>query len=328
MIYRPPAKPDPWADRIAGIAALRGMLGESTIKESSSIGLTTRVTMPLLQAASIGLSFVVFAAGGWALVDGLVGAFDIDLNPGMYLLTLVTIGTLVIGLWVGANRAFEKSRAAVRWAFVLASALFVVSALLSAAFEFQRAFDWMRFAEILFGAGAVLASALLLFHQILNIVDPYWRTSPAERELLAMWRSQPGQISDQRFAQRIPYRHAGRSERILAEPQTADLHPDPFEYEVLDFLKMSREIGLGIRDWARGTVQVLESTKVKVTETKWAAIVDRLIEDGYVLSGGHGFPTRWAEGWDAESVYAEECRRFEHAWSNTLKMNKMTRENA
>lgn len=319
-MYQPPPRPDPWADRIAGIAALRGMLGESTIKETSSIGMTTRVWMPLVQTIAIGVGFVLFSAGAWGLMDGLIVSFDADVQPAMYLLLFVVVVALLGGISYATYRAFLSAKPAARWVMAIAITLFVLTALVSATLELRAAFDLWRFLETLVGAGVMLGSGLLVFHQILNVVDPYWRTSPAERELLAMWRNQPDPVYEPARASRIPYRHGGRRDDKILVPEPDEVLPEHSEYELLDFLELSQRIGLARSAWISDAERRLKSTGAVVDRRIYDRIIAELVDAGYVIPGGDGKATRWAPGWDPTSAYNRECESFEETWGNVIEV--------
>lgn len=316
----PPSAPDPWTDRFAALAAIRGFMGESTVRESSEIGITTRVTMPLLQAISIAVAFVVFCGGGWIMMDGVVTSFGIELEPGLYLLTLLVVGLVGGALWVGLGAFFNRWQKAARWSFVALGVLTVLVALMNAMLTFRQAFEWYLFLEVLGGAGAMVGSALLMYHQTLNIADPYWRTSPAERELLALWRQGPSLQAYPKTAQRVPYRHGNRKERILLAETTPDeeLLPADIELEVLDFLELAQNIGIGRNAWIGGVTRRLPSTGAVMTRTKYDEILDRLEQDGYIIRGGSGKAARWAGEITPTQAYDRECSAFEEQWGYTL----------
>lgn len=334
MSYQPPPRPDPWADRLAGIAALRGMLGESTIKESAKIDTETRVVMPALQTLSVLVAWVVFLIGCWALIDGLVVAFQVNLNPGMYLLTFATIAAVVGGCGYGIYKAFSAAKPAVKWALALAGSLLVITAMMSAAMSLRAEFDFWRFVEIVVGSGAVLGSGLLIYHQLLNIVDPYWRTSPSERELLEMWRNQPplapptvGSVRGQQRS--ITYRYKDEeteipiATEILPPEEPVDIveGPEDWEFEIINFLELAKDIGLGRKAWLEDADRFLTSTGTKVTKPKYNEMIDRLAEKGYVRKGGgpgEGTATDWVHPWTAKKALKSERWEFEDTWGNLL----------
>lgn len=324
MSYSPPRPTPPsedgWASRWAGIAAMRGFFGESTIRETGAIDYVTRLWLPIAQALALFVAFAVFCFGSWVLVDSVLEVVDVRVNPGSYLvLVLVALLTVAV-VWQGVRFFLSSVSLSVAIGFVLAIGFFVAAAVILAMVTLREDFTWLLFLKSVGSAGAVLSSILLIYHLILNILDPYWKTSPAERELLGLWRSQPEPESPQgRPIQRYPWRHGGRSRKIVLDRIDEDIdYPDEGEYEYLDFLKLSRTIGLGRNAWVRDFTRHFVSTGREVTEPAYNDMINRLEDDGYIVRGGSGRATRWATGWTAESVYDKERGEFIAEWGEIL----------
>jgi len=170
-----------------GLIGLRGAAGETTTRESSQVGVETKILIQVLAFLVLGFLAVPFTLlGGWIFLTGFLDLVDVDLSG-----TDVVFAALVLALVaLGLRANLPKLEAASNRVKVLVQGLLAALALAFLAVVYARLDRGLEFWPALgvaFGAGFLYGAPLLAFNMTVLLRDPYAWQSPFERRYLDLY---------------------------------------------------------------------------------------------------------------------------------------------
>jgi len=180
-----------------GLIGLRGAAGETTTRETSKVGLETKVGIQAAQALT--LAFVAVpgtALGAYWTVRGIARLLGFDLTglDALLGLTLISVGAVAV------RRAFGGEgivKALVGW---LLAALGVMLAVFLWATARRDPDPW-TVAALLAGPGMLYGFSLLAYNMTMHLREPYGFESPFEKRYLELYEEQ--MLGDEPEEQRI-----------------------------------------------------------------------------------------------------------------------------
>lgn len=178
-------KTDKWMQLLTALGMMRGVAGtpESQIHTQEQVNPRVRSVLPRQQALNVLLAWMAFAGGIYLLSGGIEWLLQLDWDPRSYL--AAWIGLLgVAGAVSAAVTRWVSTQVRIVQAFAwVLGFLIVVLAIGSLLLTTRERFDFWRLAGMFLGAGLILASLELMYNQSLDLINPYWRQSPLEREM-------------------------------------------------------------------------------------------------------------------------------------------------
>lgn len=273
----------------------RALEGESQIQEHIQWDRETKGLVPLVQAAGVALgvgSVVVgLALMGW----GATRAINVHITPTDALLAGVLLALALVILAIAARFIFRMAQPIVSASLAVAVFLLVVVGVLMALFGELDTGAGLALA----GATAILVAGLsLAYRQLVDLLDPFGKTSPVERMmrpyLAQLFTGQQEQVN--RLS--VPYRING----TLREPAAAmaadgepvvRIHRD--DLALIEFIREAERRGLSRRKWLqkRQPNVVLPRSGVEVGRDIYDDMVARLAQWGIVSPGGEGKASHW-----------------------------------
>lgn len=275
----------------------RMMEGESQIAETIKWDRETKANVPHFQAltAAEGILLLILGLGlfGWSVAWLLKW----DITAGDVLLVGTGALTLLVALSAIASTVLRSESKPVAWAFggffLLLLAVGVAAALTSA----RERFDFWHAAALALVPVLMIPGAALTYRQLIDLLDPFGKTSPMERMMRDYLPRLFGEgTGPQRLS--VPYRVNGELRPAHVDdgeqPGTV-LHVAPQDANLADFIREAGRRGLGRRKWLmKGRENyVLPSTKTEVGRDIYDDLIEQAEQWGFVTPGGGGSRANW-----------------------------------
>lgn len=284
----------------------RMMEGESKINERVTWGLETKAQVPLVQALTLGAGILAALVGmmlfGWAVAWIL----ELKITAGDVLLagTLITLG--VAGLVVASVLVFRSGNMGLRVVYALVLAVVLAVGIAGTLTSARGQFDLLHGVALVLVPVLLVPGVALTYRQLADLFDPHGKTSPVERmmrpyipQMFAGGTDEegPGRL-------RVPYRVNGQVP-VPEKPKgnvegdvVVGLHPD--DANLVDFVREAKRRGLARRKWLqKGRPNyVLPTTGTEVGRDTYDALIEEIVEWGFVAPGGDGKRAHWLMSWE------------------------------
>lgn len=284
------APSDNFGDVLLKMIMARAAQGESQIEEHIERNAHTAASMPLAQAFVAGVGVLSTVVGLAAIGSQAAFLFGWRLLPGDYLLIAV-IGLLIIVVSFAAVRILADQYSAAAVGVVVGGLVgLVIVALIAALLSHRDSLTWWRAGLIALGLAALIPGVALSYRQLVDLVDPFGKTSAMERMIKPYLSQLFGGTEPEpepEYSRFVPHRLA--NETAALNIGTGPLHPK--DAELLEFVRRAATAGLSRRVWLG---QTLETSGQSVTRDRYEFMIDRLVHLGYVHPGGQGYAARWA----------------------------------
>jgi hypothetical protein len=294
---------------------IRGFTGESEIKEHINWDVQTRGKVPLVQAFT-GMVGIFCILVGLFLLGGQVGVLTgLDLTPADYLFAAVlglTAFLVVMGLLYRAMRSATQGTVAILAAgLALILVLAMISAVAGAA---ERFTIWRGLASAL-GIVLLLPGLALAYRQLVDLIDPFGKTSPMERMMVPylahLFIGEP--IAPAPPARLIPRRVAGQlTDAVSYAPEVDHYDIAREDLDFVAFIAEAARYGLARNVLIRRPRIRLRPSGTILTRDVYDAMMERAdVEWGFVDRGGDGIAATWrVNPEDALRILRDEIRRI------------------
>jgi uncharacterized membrane protein YhaH (DUF805 family) len=280
---------DSFGDMLLKLIITRAAQGESEIQEHIERNAHTAATMPLAQAgaAAVGIVAVLVGLGliGWQAAWLL----DWDLTPGDFLL----VGCLGIIIFFSAvaiihRLAHDANHPTI---LLLAAALggLLLIGILAALLSHRHALTWWRAMAIVAGLACLIPGLALAYRQLVDLTDPFGKTSAMERMIRPYFGQLFGQPDPEpEYSRFMPYTNANGTKAVSVG--TGPLGKE--DAKLLEFAQRGAGVGLSRRVWLGKT---LTCTGESVTRDVYDGLVARMVRLGYAIPApSRGKSARWA----------------------------------
>jgi hypothetical protein len=176
---------DKWMKMLAFLGMMRNVAGtpESQIHTQEQIDPRVRSALPRMQALNVLLAWAGLMGGMFLLSAGIDWLLDLGWDPRFYLTAWIVVLLLAWGVSAVARR-WVVNQVQIVQVFVFVLGILIVGLALGALLLAVREnYNPLRLAGMALGAGLVLASLTFGYNQALDLINPYWRQSPLEREV-------------------------------------------------------------------------------------------------------------------------------------------------
>jgi len=287
-------QPDDLTSAIVKLWIARALEGESQIDEHIQWNVESKARVPLTQmlTAVIGLLAVLL---GLALIAAqLAHLLDLRLTPADYLFLLSLFLILLVVLTAAVRvYAAQSSRGVV--AILVAALLTVLMAgILAAAQSARNDFSPLRAAAMAIGLALLLPGIALTYRMLVDLVDPFGKTSPMERMLyphLSQIFGQTTAPAPPEPHRLVPHRVDGQTNAILPAGN-GDIHDD--DLRLYDFLHKAQVHGLSRASLVRpGHHLRIGPNRDKLTRPLYDDLVHEAEQWGFIQRGGEGDAHAW-----------------------------------
>lgn len=287
---------DDFTGMILKILAARWFEGESQIQEHIDWTPKTKGMVPLAQAATAAVGILALLVGLGMLGWGTGQVIDVEIT----VMDAVLVGVMVCVLLV-------VSLAVARWVLktgptvVIAGFALLVMVVMLVALTGALAGDGMAAPAVValgLAPAFLVAGGALAYRQLQDLLDPFGKTSPAER-MVAPYISQlfgSGQGEVRRLT--VPYRVNGALRAPVAAAREdgepiVEVHVD--DMALAEFIDEAARRGLARRSWLvkGGQNVLLPRSGVRVGRDVFDELMGRLVAWGFVDPGGEGAAAHW-----------------------------------
>jgi len=170
-----------------GLIGLRGAAGETTTRESSQVGVETKILIQVMAFLVIGFVAVPFTLlGGWIFLTGFLALVDVDLTGTDVVFAAVVLALVALGVRASLPK-LDSASGRVRvlvWGMLV---ILVVTFLAVVYARLDRGLVFWPALGVAFGAGFLYGAPLLAFNMTVLLRDPYAWQSPFERRYLDLY---------------------------------------------------------------------------------------------------------------------------------------------
>lgn len=286
---------DDFGSKLLQLLLVRAMEGESQIKETLEWNRETKGIVPLVQALGVMAGLAAMSLGLGMLGWGATRAVDVHIDLGGTLLIGVLLLLGLSGIYGLARHFFQTSPVIVAAGLGVILFLVLLAALLLAIFGGRL--DLWAVLALVASPPVLVAGIALGYRQLIDLLDPYGKTSPVERQMFPYL----GElfVGSQEQAKRldVPYRINGEmrepaSELMDGEP-IVRIHRD--DLALIEFISEAAQRGLSRRKWLQRGQQnvILPRSGVEVGRDTYDEMMTRMIDWGFVTPGGEGRSSHW-----------------------------------